>query len=116
MIQQPILANEKKSLISSDNLVSLFKSTGVCNKEDEVATTTRSLPNFSMALLTISEALAKSDFQIFLPSITPADNFCSGCKAAKTASNCSGALTKSICKASTGNDLTASKFGMMVPK
>lgn len=67
------VAKENQSLITESNFFSDSKSTGVCNKEEEVETITLSLPAFSMALLTKAEALAKLVFQTFLPSTIPTE-------------------------------------------
>ncbi|GMF51125.1 unnamed protein product [[Candida] boidinii] len=110
------LALASKASETSSPEIALAMSTGVCNKEDEVATIILSLPTFSIAELTNSIALAKSAFQMFLPSMTPTDKVCSPDKIEATSSNCSGHLTKSKWKPATGKPLIASMFGLTSPK
>ena len=102
-------ANANQRLISAGSFCSFFscaKSYGTCRKEDDPATHTRSLPNFSTALSMIASDCWKLFFQMLRPSTTPSDRILSDGSCANTSSICCGARTRSMCRASTGR-LTA---------
>mmetsp|Transcript_27133 Transcript_27133/g.80494 ORF Transcript_27133/g.80494 Transcript_27133/m.80494 type:complete len:268 (+) Transcript_27133:1645-2448(+) len=92
-------ANANQSATSASSEPSLASVCGVCSRELEVATTTRSLPSAWIAASTSSMLLFMSFFQMLRPSTTPADRTWLGPRCCRTCWSCSGWRTRSTCSA-----------------
>src|SRR5579863_315059 len=109
------LAKANQFLISGLSLISLSKSTGVCNSEQLPAIHKLS-PNLAIKCSRVSRLLLKLFFQILRPFTIPTDRILVLGHSLAIVTNCFGAEQTSTCKPCTGKVLTSSKLLPKSPK